>query len=323
MKKIIPLLSLILLSQGLQAQQKAPFDSLVNLLEKQFSVVFYYDKSQTNGLSIPAVSGKLEDILKATLEGTGLSYYRDYYNRVFVSRGSTLFSPLPKDYFSATNETKKDTVLPIILEETTVARVENKVYIIGNKSGTGTTAVISGYVRDARNGEPINATSITLEGSKMGVSTDPFGFFSITVPKGRQAIRISSIGMKEIVRQLNVQGNGSLNIEMQEQVQSLKAAVIVAQKQSNVRGMQMGVERLSIRAIKNIPAVLGETDILRSLQTLPGVTTVGEGTAGYNVRGGGADQNLILLNDMTIYNPTHLFGFFSAVDPEVVRGLEL
>ena len=69
--------------------------------------------------------------------------------------------------------------------------------------------------------------------------------------------------------------------------------------------------------------MLGETDILRSLQTLPGVTTVGEGTAGYNVRGGGADQNLILLNDMTIYNPTHLFGFFSAVDPEVVRGLEL
>jgi len=322
-KKIIPLLSLILLSQGLLAQQKAPFDSLINVLEKQFSVVFYYDKSQTDGLSIPSTSGKLEDILKSTLEGTGLSFYRDYNNRVFISRGSTLFTPLPKDYFSVANGNKKDTVLPITEEEVPVARVDNKVYIIGTKSGTGATAVVSGYVRDTRNGEPLSATSITLEGSQTGVSTDAFGFFSITIPKGRQAVRISSVGMKEIIRQLNVQGNGSLNIEMQEEVRSLKAAVIIGQKQSNVRGMQMGVERLSIRAIKNIPAVLGETDILRSLQTLPGVTTVGEGTAGYNVRGGSADQNLILLNDMTIYNPTHLFGFFSAVDPEVVRGLEL
>ena len=85
----------------------------------------------------------------------------------------------------------------------------------------------------------------------------------------------------------------------------------------------MGVEKLNIKTIRQIPAIFGEVDILRSLLTLPGVTSVGEGTAGYNVRGGSADQNLILLNDMTLYNPTHLFGFFSAVDPEVVRGLEL
>ena len=322
MKKLLPLLSLLFLAQGLSAQNKVPFDSLIHVLEKQFAVVFYYDKTQTDGLSIPSTTGKLDDILKTTLEGTGLSFYRDYYNRVFISKGTTLFTPLPKNFF-ATNEFKKDTLLPIIQEEAVVAKVDNKVYIIGNKGGTGVSAVISGYIREAKNGEPLSATSITLEGSQTGVSTDAFGFFSITLPKGRQAIRISSIGMKEIVRQLNVQGNGGINIEMQEEVRSLKTAVIIAQKQSNVRGMQMGVERLSIRAIKNIPAVLGETDILRSLQTLPGVTTVGEGTAGYNVRGGGADQNLILLNDMTIYNPTHLFGFFSAVDPEVVRGLEL
>ncbi len=322
MKKLLPLLSLLFLAQGLSAQNKVPFDSLIHVLEKQFAVVFYYDKTQTDGLSIPSTTGKLDDILKTTLEGTGLSFYRDYYNRVFISKGTTLFTPLPKNFF-ATNEFKKDTLLPIIQEEAVVAKVDNKVYIIGNKGGTGVSAVISGYIREAKNGEPLSATSITLEGSQTGVSTDAFGFFSITLPKGRQAIRISSIGMKEIVRQLNVQGNGGINFEMQEEVRSLKTAVIIAQKQSNVRGMQMGVERLSIRAIKNIPAVLGETDILRSLQTLPGVTTVGEGTAGYNVRGGGADQNLILLNDMTIYNPTHLFGFFSAVDPEVVRGLEL
>ena len=162
------------------AQQKAPFDSLVNVLEKQFSVVFYYDKSQTNGLSIPSASGKLEDILKITLEGTGLSFYRDYNNRVFISRGSTLFTPLAKDYFSTTTS-KKDTILPITAEDVPVARVDNKVYIIGTKSGTGTTAVVSGYIRDARNGEPLSATSITLEGTGSGVSTDAFGFFSKSI----------------------------------------------------------------------------------------------------------------------------------------------
>ncbi|MFN5480194.1 MAG: TonB-dependent receptor [Chitinophagaceae bacterium] len=323
MRKFLTISFFILLSLYAKSQQQSPFDSLINVLEQRFSVTFYYDKSQTNGLSIPAASGNLDQVLQATLEGTGLGFYRDYFNRIFITRGtSPLFTPLANDFFKPTANRNPDSTF-ILKQEETITPTENKIYIIGTKGGAGTTAVISGYVRDARNGEPLGSTSITLEGSQAGVSTDAFGFYSITVPKGRQTLRISGIGMKELTRQLNVQGNGKLNIEMQEEVRSLKAAVIIAQKQSNVRGMQMGVERLSMRAIKSIPAVLGETDILRSLQTLPGVTTVGEGTAGYNVRGGAADQNLILLNDMTIFNPTHLFGFFSAVDPEVVRGLEL
>ena len=323
MKKLLPILLFSFLFQLTMGQQRSPFDSLISALEQRFSVTFFYNTSQTNGLSIPPSSGNLEQILKTTLEGTGLGFYRSYTNQIYIFRGNTpLFSPLPNDYFQPKATRKMDSSLLVIPEEVTTP-ADNKIYIIGSKGGTGSTAVISGYVRDARSGEPIGSTSITLDGSSAGVSTDAFGFYSITVPKGRQTIRISSVGMKELTRQLNVQGNGKLNIEMQEQIRSLKAAVIIAQKQSNVRGMQMGVERLSMRSIKSIPAVLGETDILRSLQTLPGVTTVGEGTAGYNVRGGGADQNLILLNDMTIFNPTHLFGFFSAVDAEVVRGLEL
>jgi len=322
-KKIISILLFIALAKVGQAQKRSPFDSLITVLEQQFRVTFFYNPSQTSGLSIPPSSGSLEQMLQITLEGTGLNFYRSYQNQVFIYRGNTpLFTPLAKDFFQPKPNQKIDSSQFNIQEEVATP-IENKIYIIGTKGGAGSTAVVSGYVRDSRSGEPIGSTSITLEGSQAGVSTDAFGFYSITVPKGRQTIRISSVGMKELTRQLNVQGNGKLNIEMQEEIRSLKAAVIIAQKQSNVRGMQMGVERLSMRAIKSIPAVLGETDILRSIQTLPGVTTVGEGTAGYNVRGGGADQNLILLNDMTIFNPTHLFGFFSAVDAEVVRGLEL
>jgi outer membrane receptor protein involved in Fe transport len=304
------------------AQQRSPFDSLINVLEQKHAVRFYYDKNQTDGLSIPDASGSLENVLKTVLDGSGLSFYRDKNSRIYISRGSDLFTPLSKDFFNP-DASKKENIPIIIEEETVVANTDNKIYTIGTKGGTGTTAVISGYIRDAKNGEPLASTSVTIEGNQGGVSTDAFGFFSITVPKGRRILKASAVGMKDITRQINVLGNGKMDMEMNEEVRSLKTAVIIGQKQSNVRGMQMGVERLSIRAIKQIPAVLGETDLLRSLQTLPGVTTVGEGTAGYNVRGGGADQNLVLLNDMTIYNPTHLFGFFSAVDAELVRGLEL
>ncbi|MFZ9742703.1 MAG: carboxypeptidase-like regulatory domain-containing protein, partial [Chitinophagaceae bacterium] len=303
------------------AQNKSAFDSLVNVLEKKFSVQFLYDPKHTEGLSITEVNGTLENILNTIFDGTGLTYYIDPNKRIIISRGRSVYTPLPNSFFggnalSKVNATENN-------DDVITATVDNKVYAIGIKNNNAATAIISGYIRDAKNGEPLSSTSVTIEGNPGGVSTDGFGFFSITVPKGRQVLKVSSIGMKEITRQLNVLGNGKMDIEMSEEVRSLKTAMIVAQKQSNVRGMQMGVERLNIRAIKQIPAVLGETDILRSLQTLPGVTSVGEGTAGYNVRGGAADQNLILLNDMTIYNPTHLFGFFSAVDPEVVRGLEL
>lgn len=325
MRKLCTAIFLLVLSTSLQAQKRSAFDSLVNSLEQRYGVKIFYDQKQTSGLSVPAGTGDAETLLREALEGTGLYLSRDSRNRIYISRNPNLFAPLPKDFFntSGTAIAQKDTLPTVQKEEAQVATADNKIYTIGSRGGSGNTAVISGYIRDAKSGEPLPQTSIALEGSSTGITSDAFGFYSITVPKGRQNLRVSIVGMKDITRQLNVQGNGRLDIQMYEEVQSLKAAVIVGQKQSNVRGMQMGVERLSIKAIKKIPAVLGETDILRSLQTLPGVTTVGEGTVGFNVRGGSADQNLVLLNDMTIYNPTHLFGFFSAVDPETVRGVEL
>ena len=117
--------------------------------------------------------------------------------------------------------------------------------------------------------------------------------------------------------------NGKLNIEMQEQITSLKEVRISAEKVANVRSGELGVNRLDIKAIKQVPAVFGEADVLRVILTLPGVQSVGEATTGFNVRGGAADQNLILLNDATIYNPAHFFGFFSAFNPDIVKDVQL
>lgn len=305
---------------------RSAFDSLINRVEARTGYRFFYDPRQTAGIRVPQITDTtdLSRILGPVLDGTGLRYTVDEKQRVFIST-LPVYTRVAPGFFKLPEQGK-----PVILDSGYLPpppppadpAIENRVITIGVRTA-GNNFVITGQIRDARNGEPVGSASVMIEDLRVGVATDAFGAYSITIPRGRHTLKVNSIGMREARRQLDVQGPGKLDIELREEVTSLKAAVIVASKQSSVRGMQMGVERLSIRTIKQIPAVFGETDIMRSLLTLPGVTSVGEGTAGYNVRGGAADQNLVLLNDMTLYNPTHLFGFFSAVDPEVVRGLEL
>ena len=141
--------------------------------------------------------------------------------------------------------------------------------------------------------------------------------------KADTLLSISSVGMKDTRRQVMVYSDGKLNIDMDEYVASLKAVIVSAEKTSNTRSVQMGVTKLNIQTIKQVPVVFGEPDILRVVLTFPGVTSVGEASNGFNVRGGSADQNLILFNDATVYNPSHIFGFFSAFDPDMVKSVEL
>ncbi len=129
--------------------------------------------------------------------------------------------------------------------------------------------------------------------------------------------------MKTVRRRILLHGNGKFNIELKNQVPTLKTVVVISERNSNVKSLQMGVEKLNIATIKSIPVLLGEADVLRVVLTLPGVTSVGDASTGFNVRGGSADQNLILFNEATIYNPAHLFGFFSAFNPDVIKDIEL
>jgi len=240
-KKLLIILFFICIVKNDFAQKTSAFDSLVLVLQKKFDVQFLYDTKHTEGLVINNAEGSLDNILRNILDGAGLSFYIDAYKRVIISRGSSVFTPLSKDFFIQTGGQTSNQKIENTESDIVLATVDNKIYNIGFKNNNAPSAIISGYIRDAKNGEPLSSTSVMIEGSQGGVSTDAFGFFSITVPKGRQILKVSSIGMKEITRQLNVLGNGKMDIEMNEEVRSLKAAVIVAQKQSNVRGMQMGV----------------------------------------------------------------------------------
>jgi hypothetical protein len=312
------------------------FGQFVHEVESKTSYHFYFDTAQTNNLTVNITVDQkpLRIVLQQFFDKTDLHFAIDEDGHVFITKKIQIQTTLPTGFFerSLTPDTAASESNMVMAEsaediekDKLNASLENKLYEIGIrtnniKSGKSTVA---GYVKDMRSGEPLAGAAVYVESARIGVVTDQFGYFSLTLPRGRHTIKISSVGMKDTKRQVMVYSDGKLNIEMQDYVQSLKAVIVGAEKTSNIKGLQMGVERLNIKMIKQVPVVFGEADVLRTVLTLPGVSSVGEGSTGFNVRGGSADQNLILFSDATIYNPSHLFGFFSAFNPDVVKDVEL
>lgn len=183
---------------------------------------------------------------------------------------------------------------------------------------------ISGYVKDAKNGEALIGVTVFKKNSQIGTSTNPYGFYSLTLPKGADTIVFSFIGYKTLFQPLVLSSNQVLNFELSEEGQELQEVVISSEKEDvNIKSMEMSVAKLDIKQIQKMPALLGEVDVIKSIQLLPGVTTVGEGASGFNVRGGNIDQNLILMDEAPVYNSSHLFGFFSVFNPDAVKDVKL
>ena len=184
---------------------------------------------------------------------------------------------------------------------------------------------LSGYIRDAANGEGMIGVSLFVKDNNIGTQTNVYGFYSVTVPAaGEYTLVISSVGYKTKELTVDLQENKTLEIELFEEVGLLDEVVITAEKDDeNVKNMEMSVNKVEMKTIKKIPAFLGEVDVIRSIQFLPGVSSVGEGASGFNVRGGGIDQNLVLLDEAPVYNSSHLFGFFSVFNPDAVKDVKL
>lgn len=183
---------------------------------------------------------------------------------------------------------------------------------------------ISGYIKDASNGESLIGATAYLNEIGKGVSSNEYGFYSITAAPGKYTIEFSYLGYVDNSQVIDISGNQTLNIELQSEAAQLEEIVIQAEaKDKNVSEVEMSVSTLDINTIKAIPSLLGEVEVIRSLQLLPGVSTVGEGATGFNVRGGSIDQNLILLDEAPVFNSSHLFGFFSVFNPDAVKDVKL
>jgi hypothetical protein len=182
---------------------------------------------------------------------------------------------------------------------------------------------LSGTISDKRNNETLIGVSIAIKEFKAFTTTNEYGFYSLTLPKGNYEISISYVGYETITEKISLTQNLRKNYNLIEVGQVLDEVVISEKNKTNTRKPEMSVNKMSISAIKQMPVVLGEVDIIKSILFLPGVTNAGEGQSGFNVRGGGADQNLILLDEATIFNSSHLFGFFSVFNPDAIKDLKL
>jgi hypothetical protein len=179
---------------------------------------------------------------------------------------------------------------------------------------------ISGTIKDSRNGEALIGVAVTLaDKSNVGTRTNDYGFYSITVEQGSQRLRAKYIGFKEEFKEITLDGDKTINWEL-ESKQSLKEVNIKAKrKDDNITKAQMGTETINIKEIAKVPVLFGEKDVLKTIQLLPGVKSAGEGNAGFNVRGGSTDQNLILLDEAPVYNASHLLGFFSTFNSDAIK----
>ena len=187
-----------------------------------------------------------------------------------------------------------------------------------------TRVTVKGYVRDASNGETLIGATVYLNGTTKGTTTNEYGFYSLTVDPGSYTLVASYLGYEDERRKTELNGNYTIDFEMRESGTVLNEVVVTAEEEDgNVSEVQMSVENLNMATIERLPALLGEVDVLRSIQLLPGVTSVGEGAAGFNVRGGSIDQNLVLLDEAPVFNSSHLFGFFSVFNPDAVKGVKL
>ena len=291
--------------------------SLMEQVEKSTSYKIYTDISKPFMVKKQDGEVSLEQLENA-LEGT-LWRVNVYGNKVFVIRNLNLQTVLPKAWTEAGSvETRSVSIAEALTSE-------NKIYDIGDKfrpSPSGRVK-LTGKVIDFKTNTPVVGVHVVHREPWMATTTNVDGYFEMELSSGHHMLEFQGMGIKNTRRQLMLYTDADVCIELEEQDMLLDEVVVTEGRVETVKSTVLGMEKITPSLLKNIPTAMGEVDVLKMVQALPGVKTVGEASSGFNVRGGSTDQNLMLLNGGTIYNPTHLFGFFTAFNSDMVSDVEI
>jgi len=313
--------------------QDVPFTDFAEGVEQQTGIQFFFLDNWVQGVRVTA-SGEeisLRRTLDKTLLPAGIYYQIEASAQVYLSNRKALVNKLP-DYSGSTAATGQ-----VARGETGGLTSTEQRYIDGRKAGMLETlqvgasaegrgnnvAVLHGKITDVETGDPLIGATVYFDELKKGTATDVDGRFSIVVRPGKYTVEFKCMGMEDRLNYLDVLSGGTLDISMEKSVIALTEVVVQANRYHNVRGTQMGFDRLNYKVLKEVPVVMGEKDVLKVIQMLPGVQTIGEGAAGFNVRGSAADQNMIYINKVPVYNSSHLFGFFTSFSPDIVKDFTL
>jgi hypothetical protein len=308
------------------------FDSFVESLEERSGLIFFYRPELTSGVTVTAKGEglSLAGVLEQSLEPHGLSFYMDRGNNVFILRNSIIRL---EDVISAdrarevpepgTGDFNEPTERNYFRSEREEVSTESVVIGRSTDAAPGSTVRLYGKIWEKESGEALIGATLYFPETGTGIITDQYGQYLVVLPVGQYQISVHSLGMK--VRQYNlaIYADGTLDIALETEIIPLNEVVISADRYQNVSGIQMGYSRLDIQTIKEIPVVMGERDMIKVAQLLPGVQSVGEGSSGFNVRGSSADQNMFYIDRIPVYNTSHLFGFFSAFSPDIIKEFNL
>jgi len=296
-------------------------------IEQKTDYKFYYieDWFDNKLISGSFQDTSVSDILDAIFKETVINYFVSADGKIILTQNNLIYDKLPEGFLDEgvqvvvdDEEYESDKVNPVFNNQEKSARnSEIETIRIGkeNRNNNNKRFLLSGYIRDVKTGRGLPDVAIIVKDRNTGTSTDGNGYYEISLPAGLNVLQTKSLGLENSEKNVIIYNNGRLDIELDEDYEELDAILLEANKDSNVKEANTGVTNINVKEIKNIPLVLGERDILKVATTLPGITTAGEGASGYNVRGGKTDQNLILLDDAVIYNPSHFFGIFSAINP--------
>lgn len=329
MRQIFSLLIfLLLLAPRSAAQDKytvswdygnTSFREFVEKAESTLPVRFFFRDEWIEGLIVPRFRTclNLTCILENLFRGTALFFKIDDAGNIIITKEIALEVSREKaktGYRIPSSTAFADSVMR--QQKTQILNLE-----IGRRSDAGLPGNVSvtGTVTDAASGEPLPGVTIYIEKMKAGAVTNTQGWYFLSLPRGDHNLRFSFIGMQETRVTLKLYGAGEMNIRMKGILIPLGETVISAERNIVLHRFESGIEKISVPELKMLPAFLGETDIIKSLLLVTGVQSAGEGSAGFSVRGGSADQNLILLDNATVYNYSHSFGFFSAFNSEVLK----
>nr|WP_321453902.1 TonB-dependent receptor [uncultured Carboxylicivirga sp.] len=322
-------------SQNLeQKNDSISFDKAIEILEAKSVYHFYYSPEWSKDVYFSDFPKHIspESAIRWLSQKVNLNYSIINETDVVFLKDYTLKTNYARTYLNFLNRKEsfvKDTIVyeapkKQIDEEVEISK-EYQLFSIGSasKNINSKTATLSGKVTDIENGEALVGTVVYVNDLKNGTVSNMYGYYSFTLPKGRYKVEFRSVGMKTTFRNIVIHSDGSLNVEMRKETTALKEVTVTAKSEDPVRNLRMGMEKISMKTLKQLPLGMGEPDIIKSTLLLPGVQSVGEASSGFNVRGGSTDQNLILLNEAPIVNTSHFFGFFSGFNSDLVKDITL
>jgi hypothetical protein len=308
------------------------FNDLADTIERLVPVKIYYSDKWVDSLylSVNSKDTPFDELLEKVFSKEGLNFIITDNNKVILSKGFKIKTTFQKEYLEYLNNNylKTDTAkyaLPEPEQESKAISDEYRIFKIGKPSADNSeqNAILSGTVFDLSEGEPLPGAVVYVEELKAGAITNNAGFYSITLPVGQYQIEYRTMGMKSTRRNVIIFSNGSLDLGMVKNIKQLNEVFIYDNRENNVKNVRIGIERINGKMLKQIPMGLGEVDIIKSSLLLPGVQSAGEASSGFNVRGGTTAQNLVLLDHAPIINTSHFFGFFSAINSDLIADATL